>query len=66
MKSREFQKTLKEMNQEQLEATLSTKTVELSKMILMVKAAKADNYSEVKKLRKDIARIKTMINQLEA
>lgn len=64
MKKADFKNSLKSMTKEQLIKVLSEKKLELSKLALMVKASKASNYADIKKIRTEIAQILTAINQL--
>ena len=60
MKSLENLKKYKEMKLSELNSEMVKKITELTHASLKVQAGKEDNNSVVKKLRKDIARIKTV------
>ncbi|MFA7253557.1 MAG: 50S ribosomal protein L29 [Patescibacteria group bacterium] len=63
MKSIEKLKNYREMSIEKLLTELIVLEKKLSGDNLRVKAGKLDNYSEITKVRKDIARVKTIISE---
>jgi len=55
-------KELKQIKQEDLLKRLKTKELELSNLKFELKTAQETDYSKVKKLKKEIARINTLMN----
>ena len=63
MKNNEEITRLKNLDLTKLETELSSMQKKACELILKIKAGKEDNFSEVKKAKKNIARVLTVINE---
>jgi large subunit ribosomal protein L29 len=57
-------KELRKLNMKELEEKASTLSTEMSKLYLELNSGKSKNVAKLKAMRKDLARVKTIISEL--
>ena len=57
-------KELRKLNMKELEEKASTLSTEMSKLYLELNSGKSKNAAKLKAMRKDLARVKTIISEL--